>query len=371
VSEFSAADHAWMGRALQLAERGRLTCDPNPRVGCVLVRDGECIAEGWHARTGDAHAEIRALESAQAEVAGATAYITLEPCSHYGRTPPCADALIEAGIARVVVGATDPNPKVSGRGLERLREAGVAVTAGLMAEQSERLNPGFFRRMRSGLPYVRAKLAMSLDGRTAMASGESRWITSAAARADVHHWRASSSAIVTGVDTVLADDPALTARDLEAEFLPPQRVVMDTHLRTPTDAQMLTDENGLLIIHGGTMPAREAEHTQAGAELWQVGLDGDGHVDPVAALSALAEAEINEIWLESGPRLAGAWIQAGVVDELVVYLAPHLMGHEANPLLILPGLEAMADRLPVQWLDSRRVGEDLRMTLRLHEAEEV
>jgi len=337
----------------------------------VLVRDGECIAEGWHARTGDAHAEIRALESAQAEVAGATAYITLEPCSHYGRTPPCADALIEAGIARVVVGATDPNPKVSGRGLERLREAGVAVTAGLMAEQSERLNPGFFRRMRSGLPYVRAKLAMSLDGRTAMASGESRWITSAAARADVHHWRASSSAIVTGVDTVLADDPALTARDLEAEFLPPQRVVMDTHLRTPTDAQMLTDENGLLIIHGGTMPAREAEHTQAGAELWQVGLDGDGHVDPIAALGALAEAEINEIWLESGPRLAGAWIQAGVVDELVVYLAPHLMGHEANPLLILPGLEAMADRLPVQWLDSRRVGEDLRMTLRLHEAEEV
>ncbi len=371
MSEFSAADHAWMGRALQLAERGRLTCDPNPRVGCVLVRDGECISEGWHARTGDAHAEVRALESATTSVAGATAYITLEPCSHYGRTPPCADALIEAGIARVVVGATDPNPKVSGRGLERLREAGVAVAAGLMAERSEQLNPGFFRRMRSGLPYVRVKLAMSLDGRTAMASGESRWITSAAARADVHHWRAASSAVVTGVDTVLADDPLLTARDIEAEFLPAMRVVMDTHLRTPLESQLLTDEQGAVIIHGGTMPSREAEHVQAGAELWQVGLDADGHVDPVAALSALAEAEINEVWVESGPRLAGAWIQAGVVDELVIYLAPHLMGHEANPLLMLPGLETMADRLPVRWLDTRRVGEDLRLRLRLHESEDV
>lgn len=360
-----------MGRALQLAERGRLTCDPNPRVGCVLVRDGRCIGEGWHERTGEAHAEIRALQAAGGDATGATAYITLEPCSHYGRTPPCADALIEAGIARAVVGATDPNPKVSGRGLERLREAGIAVASGLMAKHSEQLNPGFFRRMRSGLPYVRVKLAMSLDGRTAMASGESRWITSAAARADVHYWRAASSAVVTGVDTVLADDPALTARDLSAEFLPPLRVVIDSHLRTPADAGLLGDGNGAVLIHAGTMPGREAALIQAGAELWRVASDGNGRVDALAALEALAQAEINEVWVESGPRLAGAWIQAGVVDELIVYIAPHLMGHEAQALLTLPGLESMRDRLPVRWQDIRRVGEELRLDLRLREDEEV
>ncbi len=371
MSDFSAADHAWMARALQLAERGRWTCDPNPRVGCVLVRDGECIGEAWHTRAGEPHAEILALRAAGGDTAGATAYVTLEPCSHYGRTPPCADALIEAGIARVVAAATDPNPRVAGRGLDRLREAGVAVTAGLMAEQSERLNPGFFRRMRAGLPYVRAKLAASLDGRTAMASGESRWITSDAARHDVHRWRAGSGAIVTGVDTVIADDPQLTVRDVQADFLPPRRVVIDTDLRTPPDAGMLADERGVVLIHGGTMPAREPDLVHAGAELWHVAPGEDSHVSPTAALEALAGVEINEVWMEAGPRLTGAWIQAGVVDELIIYLAPHLMGHEGRPLLSLAGLEVMADRLPLNWMDQRRVGEDLRLTLRVREPEEV
>ena len=371
MSDFSAADHAWMARALQLAERGRWSCDPNPRVGCVLVRDGECIGEAWHARAGEPHAEILALREAGADTAGASAYVTLEPCSHYGRTPPCADALIEAGIQRVVAGATDPNPRVAGRGLDRLREAGVAVTAGLMADASERLNPGFFRRMRAGLPYVRAKLAASLDGRTAMASGESRWITSAAARHDVHRWRAASSAIVTGVDTVIADDPQLTVRDVDADFLAPRRVVIDTDLRTPPEAGLLADERGVVLIHGGTMPARETDLVHAGAELWQVAPGEDGHVGPVAALEALAAAEVNEVWLEAGPRLTGAWLQAGLVDELIVYLAPHLMGHEGRPLLTLAGLEVMSERLPLSWRDQRRVGEDLRLTLSVHEAEEV
>ncbi len=371
MSEFTAADHVWMARALQLAERGQATCDPNPRVGCVLVRDGECIGEAWHQRTGEAHAEILALQAAGNDATGATAYITLEPCSHYGRTPPCADALLDAGIARAVIGATDPNPRVSGRGLQRLRDAGVAVAAGLMADASERLNPGFFRRMRSNRPYVRAKLAMSLDGRTAMASGESRWVTSAASRRDVHRLRAMSSAIVTGVDTVVADDPALTVRDVDFDFLAPQRVVIDTHLRTPVGSQLLVDEKGAVIIHGGTMPGREAGYASTAAQLWQVSTDTDSHVAPTAALEALAGAELNEILLEAGPRLTGAWMKADVVDELVIYLAPHLMGHQANPLLVLPGLETMADRLPLQWHDIRRVGEDLRLTLRLRDDREI
>ena len=370
MSGFSASDHDWMARALRLAQYGQATCDPNPRVGCVLVRDGECVGEAWHARAGDPHAEILALRAAGSAASGATAYVTLEPCSHYGRTPPCADALIEAGIARAVTASTDPNPRVSGRGLDRLREAGVAVTDGLMAAQSERLNPGFFRRMRAGLPYVRAKVAASLDGRTAMASGESRWITGAAARRDVHRLRALSSAVVTGVDTVIADDPQLTVRDWDEAFLPPRRVVIDSQLRMPTESGLLADEQGVVVIHGGTMPAREPDLVRSGAELWQVALTEEGHVGPVAALEALAGVEVNEVLVEAGPRLVGAWIQAGVVDELIVYLAPHLMGHEGNPMLTLPGLDTMDDRLTLETLDIRQFGDDLRLTFRVGERKE-
>ncbi len=362
MSEFSAADHGWMARALRLAEQGRCTADPNPRVGCVLVRDGHCIGEAYHARAGDPHAEVLALRAA-GEATGATAYVTLEPCSHYGRTPPCADALIEAGLARVVAGALDPNPRVSGRGLDRLREAGVAVTAGLMAEQSEQLNPGFFQRMRKNLPYVRAKLAMSLDGRTAMASGESRWVTGAPARADVHRLRAASSAVITSVDTVIADDPQLTVRDVAMPFLAPRRIVVDTHLRTPPSAELLCDEKGVVIIHGGQMPAREPDLIHAGAELWQATPNDEGHVTPLAALEACAAADLNEVLLEAGPRLTGAWLQAGVIDELIIYVAPHVMGHEGRPLLALTGLSAMTDRLGLVVTDQRCVGDDWRITL--------
>lgn len=359
-----------MARALQLAARGQWTAAPNPCVGCVLVRDGVCIAEAWHVRAGEPHAEILALQAAEGGAAGATAYITLEPCSHYGRTPPCADALIEAGIARVVAAATDPNPRVAGGGLERLRDSGVAVAAGLMAAESERLNAGFFRRMRAGRPYVRAKLAASLDGRTAMASGESRWVTGAPARRDVHRWRAASGAVVTGVDTVIADDPALTVRDVDGDYRPPRRVVIDTDLRTPVDARLLTDERGVVLVHGGTMPAREAERVHAGAELWQVAPGEEGHVRPDAVLAALADADVNDVWVEAGSRLTGAWLQAGAVDELIVYMAPHFMGHEAQPLLTLPGLATMSDRLSLRRQDARWVGEDLRLTLSLREQSE-
>lgn len=370
MSDFSPEDHAWMARALTLAARGLCTTDPNPRVGCVLVRDGQKLSEAWHHRAGDAHAEVLAIAAAGGDTTGATAYVSLEPCSHYGRTPPCADALIEAGIARVVVAATDPNPRVGGRGLARLREAGVAVAFGLLSEQSEQLNPGFFRRMRAGLPYVRAKLAASLDGRTAMASGESRWITGDAARADVHRLRAQSSAIVTGVDTVLADNPQLTVRDFAGEFLPPRRVVIDSQLRMSAASGMLEDQQGVTIIHGGTMPGREQALVNAGAELWEAALADNGHVGATAALEALAAAEVNEVLLEAGARLTGAWVQAGRVDELIIYMAPHLMGNEGRPLLQLAGLEQMTDRLPLKWVDQRMVGNDLRLTLRVGDREE-
>ncbi|MBS3786024.1 MAG: bifunctional diaminohydroxyphosphoribosylaminopyrimidine deaminase/5-amino-6-(5-phosphoribosylamino)uracil reductase RibD [Gammaproteobacteria bacterium] len=359
-----------MARALALAAQGVCTTDPNPRVGCVLVRDGQKLSEAWHHRAGEPHAEVLAIAAAGVDTTGATAYVSLEPCSHYGRTPPCADALIEAGIARVVVAATDPNPRVGGRGLARLREAGVAVAFGLLSEQSEQLNPGFFRRMRAGLPYVRAKLAASLDGRTAMASGESRWITGDAARADVHRLRAQSSAIVTGVDTVLADDPQLTVRDFTGEFLPPRRVIVDSQLRTPPGATMLSDQRGITIIHGGTMPGREQALVNAGAELWEVALEDNGHVGPTGVLEALAAVETNEVLLEAGARLTGAWVQAGRVDELVIYLAPHLMGSEGLPLLQLSGLEKMADRLPLKMVDQRMVGDDIRLTLRVGDRDE-
>jgi len=359
-----------MARALRLAARGRWTSDPNPRVGCVLVRDGESVGEGWHERAGGPHAEVVALEAAGGAARGATVYVSLEPCSHYGRTPPCADGLIEAGVARVVVGAEDPNPRVAGEGIARLREAGVAVATGLLAGESEGLNAGFMRRMRGGLPWLRCKLAASLDGRTAMASGESRWITSAAARRDVHRWRAASSALLTGVDTVLADDPRLTARDVDGPFLAPRRVVLDSHLRTPPEARLLLDGGGVTLMHVGDMPRREQALVRAGAHLCQVGATEDGRVDPVAALQALAADEVNEVLVEAGPTLSGTLLQAGLVDELIVYLAPHLMGHEGRPLLALAGLERMDQRLALQVTDQRRVGEDLRLTVRLRHREE-
>lgn len=366
------SDAHWMARALHLAERGLYTTDPNPRVGCVLVASGQVVGEGWHRRAGEPHAERLALTVAGERARGATAYVTLEPCSHHGRTPPCADALIEAGVARVVAAMSDPNPLVGGRGLGMLRAAGIATTVDVLADAAERLNPGFLKRMREGVPFVRCKLAASLDGRTAMASGESRWITGEAARRDVHRLRARSSAIVTGIETVLADDPSMNVR-LPPGELPgfagaeplrqPLRVVLDTRLRMPLRARMLELPGGTLVVCGEGAPAdSEAELRDAGADVLRLPQLG-GRLDLGALLRALAQRAVNEVLIESGPTLAGSVLQAGLVDELVIYQAPHLMGHAARGLVKLHGVDEMSQRLAMQLRDARRVGEDLRLVL--------
>jgi len=359
----STADLRYMARALQLARRGLYTADPNPRVGCVLVRDDRVVGEGWHERTGEAHAEINALQTAGSEVKGATAYVTLEPCSHHGRTPPCADALIEAGIMRVVAAMEDPNPQVAGDGLRRLREAAIDASAGLMAIEAEALNPGFIKRMRSGRPWVRSKLAMSLDGRTAMASGESKWITDELARADVHRLRARSSAIVSGIGTVLADDPALTARIEGADILQPLRVVLDPYLSTPPSARILQQSGGALIVCAEEEPAIREALEAAGAEV--ICLPGrEGTIDLPTLMDRLGDRQINEVLIETGAVLSGALLRDNLIDEFVVYMAPHLMGDQARGLFHLPGLGTMKERIELEITDIRAVGRDWRITAR-------
>lgn len=370
---FDAYDHRQMARALRLAERGLYSTDPNPRVGCVITRRGELVGEGWHRRAGEPHAERLALTAAGPAASGATAYVTLEPCAHHGRTPPCAEALIEAGIARVVAAMSDPNPLVGGQGLARLREAGVRVEVGLLQAEAERLNPGFLKRMREGLPYVRCKLAMSMDGRTAMASGESRWITGEAARRDVQRLRARSSAIVSGIGTVLSDDPSMNVRmtpaelgvdEADAETRQPVRVVLDTRLRTPPRARLLTLPGQTLIVCGQGAPEEtEAELRAVGADVLRQPQLG-GRIDLSHLLRDLAARGINEVLIESGATLAGRALRDGLVDELIVYVAPHLMGHQARGLVELDGLDEMADRLSLRFEDVRRVGDDLRVVLR-------
>lgn len=370
----SDSDLGYMARAIRLARLGLYTTDPNPRVGCVLVRDGQIVGEGFHRRAGEPHAEIIAIDAAGASARGATAYVTLEPCCHHGRTPPCTDALLRAEIARVVVGMEDPNPVVRGRGLGRLRAAGVEVTTGVLEQAARALNPGFEKRMRGGLPFVRCKLAASLDGRTAMASGESRWITSDEARRDVHRLRARSSAVVTGIGTVLADDPSMNVRLGADEFAalwpdePPRqplRVVVDSRLRMPGDARMLRLPGATLIATCEDSPRAIARANSSGAEVQVFAAGPDGRVDLHLLLCYLAEREINEVLIESGPTLAGAAIQAGVVDELILYQAPHLMGDAARGLFHLPGIDHMAQRIPLKISDLRQIGSDLRITLHL------
>ncbi|HPE80387.1 MAG TPA: bifunctional diaminohydroxyphosphoribosylaminopyrimidine deaminase/5-amino-6-(5-phosphoribosylamino)uracil reductase RibD [Gammaproteobacteria bacterium] len=371
-SAYSADDHRFMAQALRLAERGLYTTDPNPRVGCVLVRDGKVVGEGWHRRAGEPHAERIALAAAGEAARGATAYVTLEPCAHHGRTPPCAQGLIDAGVSRVVAAMTDPNPLVAGGGLAMLHDAGVITGVGLLADDAERLNPGFLQRMRHGRPYVRCKLGMSLDGRTAMASGESQWITGIDARLDVQRLRARSSAVVTGVGSVLADDPSLNVR-LASEQLPgvdtpdylrqPLRVVLDTRLRMPPRARMLSLSGETLIVCGEAAPAEtEAELRAMGAEVLRLPQLG-GRIELPRLMQALGARGINEVLIESGPTLAGSALLAGVVDVLIVYLAPHLLGHAARGLVNLPGLERLSERVQLAFLDVRRVGADLRIDL--------
>ncbi len=360
----ATADYEYMARALQLAERGLYTTDPNPRVGCVLVRDGEVVGEGWHERAGEPHAEIHALHAAGEQARGGTAYVTLEPCCHYGRTPPCTDALIAAGVARVVVAMPDPNPRVAGAGLTKLHAAGIAVESGVLAVQAEALNPGFVSRMRRQRPYVRCKLAMSLDGRTAMASGESKWITGAEARADVQRLRARSSAIVTGAGTVLADDPSLTVRldEFAADGArQPLRVVLDTHLSVSASARLFREPGQTLVLTASDAKGQLAALAQAGADIVQVPAVAGG-LDLAAVMDELAAREINEVLLETGAVLAGAMLRAGLIDELIVYVAPLLMGDGARGLFHLPGLTQMDERVALEIRDVRAVGRDWRIT---------
>lgn len=366
-------DARMMARAIVLARRGLYTTDPNPRVGCVLVQAGEVVGEGFHRRAGEPHAERNAIEHAGARALGATAYVTLEPCCHYGRTPPCTDALLAAGVARVVVGMEDPNPLVRGKGLSRLRAAGVEVTTGVLEGDARALNPGFEQRMRGGLPYVRCKLAASLDGRTAMASGESRWITSADARRDVHRLRARSSAVITGIGTVLADDPHMNVRLGPEEFpalwpdeLPrqPLRVVVDSALRMPLDARMLSLPGATLIATCEDSPRAIARANAVGAEVRVFPPDPAGRVDLHLLLCYLAEREINEVLIEAGPTLAGAAMDLDIVDEMVLYVAPHLMGDAARGLFHLPGIARMEQRIGLIIAATHRVGADLKLVLR-------
>jgi len=354
-------DSIYMARAIQLAKKGIYTTDPNPRVGCVLVKDDVIVGEGWHERAGGPHAEINAIEQAGDNVQGATAYVTLEPCCHQGRTPPCSQALIDAGVKRIVAAMQDPNPAVSGNGLKQCQQAGIDTEVGLMSEQAEVLNPGFNMRMRNGRPWVRCKMAMSLDGRTAMASGESKWITGDAARKQVHRLRARCSAIVTGIGTVLADDPSLNVRleeDLpEGGWIDPVRVVLDPNLSVPVAAKIFQQPGRNIIVTATKDKDREAELQQAGAEVIYLPAAG-GRIDLPELLTYLANEEINEVLLETGATLSGAMLNAGLVDELIIYMAPHLMGNGARALFNLPGLEKMDQRIDLNIKDIRAVGQD-------------
>ena len=371
MPEWSAADRSWMSRALMLAERGLYTTEPNPRVGCVLVADGEVVGEGWHVRAGEGHAEVNALAQAGERARGATAYVTLEPCSHFGKTPPCADALIKAGVSRMVAAMQDPNPQVAGNGLQRLREAGIAVECGLLEEQARALNPGFIKRMQQGLPWVRVKLAMSLDGRTAMASGESKWITGPSARADVQRLRARSGAVVSGADSVLLDDSALTVRASElglpsdeaeaAAERQPLRVLIDSLRRVPLEQRFFREAGPSLVISTSAEQAAE-DYLAAGSELLAVP-GADGKVDLQAVLQILAERGCNEVLVEAGAGLSGAFWRAGLVDELIVYMAPRLLGSQARPLMQLP-FESMSEAMDVAVTDMRAIGQDWRITAR-------
>jgi diaminohydroxyphosphoribosylaminopyrimidine deaminase/5-amino-6-(5-phosphoribosylamino)uracil reductase len=357
----TARDSQWMAQALQLAERGLLTTSPNPRVGCVLVKEDQLISEGWHERAGEPHAEVHALRAAGGKAHGATAYVTLEPCSHHGRTPPCADALIAAGVARVVIAMQDPNPLVSGNGIARLRAAGVAVECGLMETAARELNIGFVSRMTRGTPWVCSKIAASVDGRTALSNGASKWITGDAARQDVQHWRARSCAVMTGIGTLLADDPQLNVRAFDTSRQP-VRVVLDSHLRMPTSARVL--QGGGVLVY--TLPEdadKRSALQQAGAEV--VVLPGSGQLDPEAVLRDLAARGMNEVLVEAGHTLNGGLFKAGCVDELLLYLAPQLLGDVARGMAAMGELTALAQRVELVWQDVRLVGTDLRVTARV------
>ncbi|MCE5180815.1 MAG: bifunctional diaminohydroxyphosphoribosylaminopyrimidine deaminase/5-amino-6-(5-phosphoribosylamino)uracil reductase RibD [Betaproteobacteria bacterium] len=359
---FSPADHQFMAQALRLAANGLATTTPNPRVGCVIVRDGEVVGSGWHERAGEPHAEINALRQAGDSAKGATVYVTLEPCSHHGRTPPCAEALVDAKVARVVAAMRDPNPLVAGNGMALLELAGIPTVTGLMEAEALELNLGFVSRMTRKRPWLRIKTAASLDGKTALNNGVSQWITGPDARRDVHRLRARSCAMLTGIGTVLADDPSLTVRDVETSRQP-LRVVVDSSLQTPAAAKILQG-GATLIVCAEEITERAVALRAAGAEV--LALPGaDGRVDLAALLAELARRGCNEVTVEAGARLSGALLQAGLADELVLYYAPLLLGDKARGLFDLPELDEMAGRKELSVRDLRQIGRDFRLTARL------
>jgi len=361
MSEFSAKDREFMQRSLLLAEHGMYGAHPNPMVGCVLVKDDEIVGEGWHARAGEAHAEVNAIRDAGDRARGATVYVTLEPCSHHGNTPPCCDALIEAGVAQVVVAHEDPNPKVNGKGIERLQDAGVRVRSGLMRQDAQQLIAGFLSRIERGRPRVQLKIACSLDGRIAMADGQSQWITGVEARLDVQRLRARAGAIMTGIGTVLADDPSLTVR--EAELNPydrqPLRVVLDSNLRTPLTATMLALPGETIIFCSSDANAQGLAN--AGAEVVRIS-GRDGRVDLSLVLQGLADREVNDLLVEAGPTIGGYLVEQDLVDEFVIYQAPHILGSETMGMFSTPSWQALADRQALTITAVTQVGDDTRIT---------
>jgi diaminohydroxyphosphoribosylaminopyrimidine deaminase / 5-amino-6-(5-phosphoribosylamino)uracil reductase len=359
---FSAVDHGMMARALQLAERGLWTTTPNPHVGCVLVRDGEIVGEGWHEKAGEPHAEVHALRAAGERARGATAYVTLEPCSHHGRTPPCAEALIAAGVARVVAAMSDPNPLVAGQGLALLRAAGIDTASGLLESEARELNIGFVSRMSRGRPWLRLKVATSLDGKTALNNGVSQWITGPDARRDGHRWRARACAILTGIGTVRDDDPQLSVRAVETPRQP-LRVVVDSRLETPLTAKIL--RGGPVLVAAAVDDEKRANSLRAAGAEVVVLPNPHGKVELKDLLEELGRRGINEVHAEAGFKLNGSLLHEGLVDELLLYLAPCLIGHAASGLFNLPELTSLDGKRLLEIRDLRQIGEDIRLIAHL------
>lgn len=361
---FTTSDHVFMSQALQLAEKGLYTTSPNPRVGCVITRNNQVVGNGWHEAAGQPHAEINALAMTGEMARGATAYVTLEPCNHHGRTPPCVNALIQAGITRVLVAMEDPNPLVRGGGIEALRQAGVLVQSGLMQHQAEVLNAGFVKRMRQKKPWVRLKMAASLDGKTALKNGQSQWITGEAARRDGHHWRARSCAVLTGIGTVIADNPQLTVRHVPTSRQP-RKVIIDNRLAIPLDTDVLSGETVYIFTTSTEKMEKIDKLEKMGVNVIPIEQSDQGRVNLVDVMTTLAQLECNEILVEAGSILNGALIQAGLVDELIIYIAPSLLGSNARDMFQLPELSSLDQKFTLKIDDVRMIGQDIRVIAHL------
>lgn len=357
-----AKDYHYMSHALKLAEKGLYSTDPNPRVGCVVVKEGMVVGQGWHVKAGLPHAEILALRDAGEAARGASVYVNLEPCCHQGRTPPCTGFLIDAGVKRVVAAMEDPNPQVAGGGVQNLRSVGIDVDVGVLRQAAEKLNRGFVQRIKKGRPWVTVKVAASMDGRTATSSGESKWISNEQSRKDVHHWRARSSVVLTGSGTVLADNPALTVRHIETERQP-LRVIVDSNFSTPPDAKVVSGPGRVLVATARADHVYPEDIDLERVEVVYVP-NADNTVDLVALMDHLSQREINEVFVEAGPTLSSAMIRAGLVDEVLVYLAPSLLGSKGRGMFDLNGLDSLADRLQLDMIDIRQFGDNLRITLK-------